>query len=356
MYPLTVRALPLPDELDAAWLDAVLRSSDGFPGARLHSLSAERIGVGFGLDGTVVRATLDGEGVPKTVVVKWTSADNARNEACFYRVVAPGPDLRLATLIAARIDDTAERGILVLSDIGPARQGDTVLGATPSESDALVAAMAALHATYWTAPDAPDAPAPPVVATAPRWLRADEAWEHKLVGSLPRFRELWATRLPSAALDAAMELPERVPRARDELAAAPCTLVHGDLHLDNVLFPGIGPPVIVDWASTYHGPAAVDFWRLLLEGMKTATRRTQQARLVDRYLDALAARGVRYERERLLTDGAHVATLLYAAAVRWTTGPGATREGTPRVAALCESLVRKCAEAVTGEGSISDQT
>lgn len=350
VYAFSMPDIPTPDGLDAAWLDVVLRDSGRFPGVRVRSVTAERIGVGFGLDGTSIRAQLVGDGAPATVVVKWTSAVNVRSEQCFYRHAAPRLDLRLPTLIAAQIDETAGRGVLVLSDIAPARQGDTLLGASPAESDALIDAMAEYHALYWEGRHGSDAPAIPVCSAAPRWLRADEEWRQKLVAALPRFRELWADRLPSAAIEFAADLPTRVASARDGLAAAPRTLVHGDLHLDNVLFIEEEVPVILDWPSAYRGPAGVDFWRLLLEGMTIAARHERQERLVARYLQALESRGVQYDRERLLSDGMHVATLLYAAAALWATGPGAAREDVPRVAALCQGLVRRCADAVTRAG------
>src|SRR5206468_1446096 len=161
----------------------------GMPGARVRSVFAEIIGVGFGLDGTSARLTIDGDGAPATLVAKWCSAANAEREERFYRTVAPRLELRLAKLFACRIDASSGR----------------------------------------------------VVA------------------------------------------------ARDALSRAPATFVHADLHLDNVLFLDDGAPVILDWTDACRGPGAVDFARLLVECMPSASRRARQDSLSARYVAKLAA-------------------------------------------------------------------
>ena len=330
-----------PDALDAAWLEEVLHEGGVLPGARVRCIATQIIGVGFGLDGTSARVTVDGDAAPATLVVKWCAAENARYESHFYRAVAPRLGLRLATLYGARIDEATKRGVLVLSDVAPARQGDTLVGATESESVALTDAMAGFHALYWGAADVP------VLSPVPPWLGGGGLHPDGLVEVLPKFLTEWAERLPPSALALAADLPERVNAVRTSLARSPTTLIHADLHLDNVLVLEDGVPVVLDWPSACRGPAAVDVARLLVEGMTSEARRVQQERLTLRYLAALASRGVTYDIDRMRTDVTCVATLLYAAAVRWAAGPHAVRAGAPRVALLVDALVRNCADAAT---------
>ncbi len=332
--------IPLaPAALDAAWLEEVLREGQALPAARVRRISTQIIGVGYGLDGTSARVSVDGEGVPPTIVAKWCSAENARWEARFYREVAPRLDISLATLLGARIDAAGARGVLLLSDVAPARQGDTVVGATGAESDALTDVMARLHAPFWGGSDLPD------LAPIPRWAGDGPGQAARVAEALPRFLAEWRGRLPPAALVLAAELPERVKAAVRSLGQSPVTLVHADLHLDNVLFLGDGTPVVLDWPSACRGAAALDFGRLLVEGMTSAARRARQSRLMRRYLAALESRGVRYDFEGLRADVGCVATLLYAAAVRWAGGPHATSPDVPRVPLIVESLVRNGADA-----------
>jgi len=326
-----------PDALDAAWIEDVLRDG-GLPAACVRRVATQIIGVGYGLDGTSARVTLEGDGVPATLVAKWSAAADARIETSFYREVAPRLDLRLAALLGARIDDETKRGALLLSDVAPAKQGDTLVGTTDAESDALCDAMASFHATFWGAPE------DPVLATFPLWIDTRCPYD-RIAERLPKFVADWTGRVPPAALDAAMRLPERVPLARASLARAPATLVHTDLHLDNVLFLEGGAPVILDWTDARRGPAALDFARLLIEGMTSAARRARQERLTRRYHAALAARGVAYHFDRLRGDVADAATVIYAAVVLWAAGPDALGPDLPRVPLIVESVVRSSADA-----------
>jgi aminoglycoside phosphotransferase (APT) family kinase protein len=51
-------------------------------------------------------------------------------------------------------------------------------------------------------------------------------------------------------------------RVEELLAGAPHTLLHADLHLDNVLFDERGP-ILLDWARVSRGPAAIDLCELM---------------------------------------------------------------------------------------------
>lgn len=328
-----------PDALDAAWIETALRRGGVLRDARVRGVATEVIGVGYGLDGTCARVTLDGDCVPATLVAKWCSTENAAHETSFYRDVAPRLDVRLATLFATETDASAERGLLLLSDVAPARQGDVLVGATSAESDALTDAMASIHAAYWDDADSPS------LAGLPPW---GGAWPGRRVGeSLPKFVAEWGGRLPPAAIQAALRLPETAPAAVGRLLRAPPTLVHTDLHLDNVLFLEDGSPVILDWTDARRGPAVLDFARLLLEGMTSAARRERQERLILRYHAALASRGAVHDLDRLRADVACAETVIFAAVVRWAGGPDAFGPDVPRVPRIVESVVRRCADAAT---------
>ena len=66
------------------------------------------------------------------------------------------------------------------------------------------------------------------------------------------------------------------------------TLVHADLHLDNVLFEEEGRPVILDWARAARGPAAIDLVELLL-AMASLSRFDDTFHL---YREEMRARGI----------------------------------------------------------------
>jgi aminoglycoside phosphotransferase (APT) family kinase protein len=328
-----------PEALDSAWLEALLRSRS-FPMARLRRVTHEIIGVGFGLKGTSARVMLEGDGVPKTLVVKWAPTKDVQREAHFYEVLAPRLTLRLAQLHGHVTDDRVERGVLVLEDMVETRQGDILIGATPDEADALVDAMARLHARFWDASDAD-------VASLPSWDEVAKKRLSNLAETLPVFLAEWRGRVPDAAFAFATDLVKRTEDAYGELRMAPPTLVHGDLHLDNVLFGTDGMPIVIDWPSASRGPAAADFGHFLAESMSPALRRARQRALAERHLAMLAAHGViGYTAEALRRDAERVMVILFGAAIRWVAGPNAPRPDAPRAPRLADSLLRNTALAV----------
>ena len=75
-------------------------------------------------------------------------------------------------------------------------------------------------------------------------------------------------------------------RVHELLADVPDTLLHGDFHLDNVLFPPTGP-VILDWARVARGPAFLELADVALTGHPSAI-----ADVFATYLAALRESGV----------------------------------------------------------------
>jgi Phosphotransferase enzyme family len=328
-----------PDALDVKWLEAVLRAR-AFPTARIRRVAHEIIGVGYGLVGTAARVTLEGDDSPETLVLKWAATKDVRREAHFYESLAPRLDLRFARLHAYASADEAERGVLVFEDMAPARQGDILLGATAGEADSLIDAMAAFHAQFWGGTDAD-------VALLPSWHDVAEKRLANLAETLPVFLQTWRGRVPDAAFAFAAELPKRTEDAYGELKVAPVTLIHGDLHLDNVLFAADGTPIIIDWPSVRRGPAAADFGHFLAESLTPTLRRARQGALAERHVRALAARGViGYDADALRRDAEHVMVVLFGAAIRWAAGPNAPKPDVPRAPHLAESLLRNTALAI----------
>ena len=104
------------------------------------------------------------------------------------------------------------------------------------------------------------------------------------------------------------ELGERVPvRFRERMddvaafissrgehaTAAGSTLLHGDLRLDNLLFPSAdAAPVLLDWQLLGGGPGAGDIAYFLAQSLPLETRRACEQALLSRYHAALEAAGV----------------------------------------------------------------
>jgi Phosphotransferase enzyme family len=87
-------------------------------------------------------------------------------------------------------------------------------------------------------------------------------------------REEFLSRFQDRLLPACRLLIECIEtverRSNTMLAALPETLLHGDLHLDNVMFEDGGArPVILDWARVCRGPAVLDLCELAFGMVRT---------------------------------------------------------------------------------------
>lgn len=328
-----------PDALDAAWLEAALREDDGLPAARVRGVSHVRIGEGYGWDAQIARLTIDGDATPPTLVAKWGTAATVAVEARFARDVAPRIDVATPRVFLSRVDEVSGKGLLLLEDIAPAKQGDHLVGATDAEVERVVDAMAAFHAPFWGRTD------DPAVAWLPRWKLAEgrEDRVRRTAAAVPAYLERGSARLSPAARDLVERLPERLAEGLAALDDAPATAIHADLHLENVLFRPDGTPVVLDWTDASLGPAAVDFaWFLVFTKRATGPRAVRDA-LADRYVGRLAARGVRgCGAPRMRRDAAHAAVSILALVVRNAASPDFKPPPHPRVADAV-ALERECA-------------
>jgi hypothetical protein len=342
VYPAPVEPPARAEDVDAAWLGAVLRLPPGSPAA----LRAERIGEGFGLGGTAARLHLEGApGLPSTLVAKACRAADGEAEAGFYRQAAPRLDLRLPDFHGWFPDAAGTRGVLLLGDVGPARQGDALAGLPPAEAATVMAAAAAFHAAFW------DRAGDPWLASLPTWTGIRPAKERRIPDAIPVFLARWGDRIPPAARAATERLPRLLRAARAALAPVPPTLLHGDLHADNVLLPAGGPPVILDWPCVERGPAAADFVHFLVEGVTAEVRRSGEGELAAAWTEEASRRGVPGRTAAdLLPEADRAMVLLWSAIVGSAVHREAAPAAPPRREAVIANLVRNGAAFVADRG------
>ena len=225
----------------------------------------EAIGAEYGYASTVARLVrADGS----TCIAKLGSAQDGRRELFFYRELAPSTPIRVPGFVGGAVE--GERSLVLLEEVTGARQGDAE---DRRVGDALpvLLEMARLHRTWWER-------AP---AELPWWGRSCEAMAARVRERRPAFVERWGEHLEDhGVLDG---LEERLDAARWQ---APTTVVHGDLHRDNVLFAAEGP-VVMDWQTVGRGPGAVDVCRWLLEALTVEDRKAREDELLAGYVDEL---------------------------------------------------------------------
>ncbi len=218
----------------------------------------EAIGAEYGYASTVARLfRADGT----TCVAKFATADEGRRERRFYEQIAPSTAVRVPGFLGARDDD--ERSVLFLEDLGHARQGDSECRSL-EDCAAVLKQAAALHRTWRGR-----------VPSLPSWGRGPAAMVERLAEQRALFDRRWGAYLPEPGL---LEgLPARIAAGID----GPPTVVHSDLHLDNVLFDS--GPILMDWQTVAVGPAAVDVARWLFESLTVEQRREHEGELLATY-------------------------------------------------------------------------
>lgn len=263
------------DQVSGRWLGEQL-------GGEVVVRDRRRIGAAHGFASEVVRVRgeLDGQGFD--LVLKLTSGDGARREAWFLGDVGPSLALDVPRLRGVSHDDGSDRAVVVMDHVAGG-QGD-VLEDTPVEAvERLVGGLAELHERFTGGGPAVPRGIPAVVRSAapPRFtlrpsrvrdLRRhrpdllDEATEHVLRGMARAAEDAW-----------------------QHLSAGPRTVVHGDVHADNVLLRPDGRPVLLDWEAIHVGTAAEDVARLAV--VRTDGGPIGPDRVVAAHAAAVTARG-----------------------------------------------------------------
>jgi aminoglycoside/choline kinase family phosphotransferase len=273
-------------------------------GHDVAAIAATPIGdglVGMNLRVQLTYAGATPDGAPATVVVKLPSPDptsratgialrNYEREVLFYAHIAHTVDIRVATCHHGEWDPDSGDFVLVLEDLGPARQGDQITGCGVEHARRAVHELARLHGPRWADPTLHDV----------EWLtRRVDGESAEQLGAMyglfmPGFLATYAKYLDA---DGIALVEAFSPRVVDWVVGddSPLTVTHGDYRLDNLMFgtDDGGPSIAaVDWQTPGHGPALNDVSYFLGAGPLPDERRAIEHELVAEYVDGLAAYGV----------------------------------------------------------------
>jgi thiamine kinase-like enzyme len=316
-----MRAFPLPatpEEVTPGWLTAVLQETSTIGRAKITQVAWERVGEGRGFTGTVARfhlhyaSTPREEGVPSSLIAKFPTApqdvpsayraaqprtlaalqkhyERCAREVWFYQTIAPSGDVPTPRLYYGAADDAAGRVVLLLQDVHAVRAGDVLQGCSSAEVSLVLQAIAPLHARWWANPRLSD------FSWLPQWVGDLRARQERYNQQVGPFLERFGQNLPAFVHEVINRLRFEYERVLTCLAEAPQTLIHADLHLDNILFspPGSDSSVtVLDWQGICLGPAAVDFALFVFGSLTVEQRRAAEDDLLHAYHALLAACGV----------------------------------------------------------------
>lgn len=301
-------AMPVgPQCITPAWLSDVLE-------ADVRGCDVEQIAIGVGLLGRLFRVRLEGApGLPASVVVKLPTLDQqARSALCedlefylrevrFYREIGLANPLPPARPYFAAFDEATHDFVLVLDDLSRLRRADQTIGCTADDAEAVIDGIAAHHAHWWDNERLRSLP----------WLQtySTPAFAAIAIGNYEAGWPVALDRVGSGLSPALRRFGERLPSLMPwllaQFARPPMTFLHGDLRLDQLFFAvtaGDPPVTALDWQITAKGRGAYDVAYFMSQSLATDVRRGCEDRLIERYAERLAERGITYPATELRRD------------------------------------------------------
>ncbi len=275
------------DDLTEAWLAEVL-------GTTVRSVSAERIGAGQ--TSATCRLTLDGDGLPGTMIAKFAQGDldarlrvalAHRTEVGFYRQMADRVSLTTPTCWHSALSEDASSFTLLLEDLSPRQIGRQVDGCTPGQAIAGVEVLAALHASGWREP---------ALRALDFFVPLTEERASFLGGLVSLATEQFVERF-AAVLDENDVLTLRhVAKSIVDFqlwGSDRYSIIHGDFRLDNLMFDALTNEVVpVDWQTVTVANPGRDLAYFLGTCLPTEVRVELEDELVASYHRSLLDQGI----------------------------------------------------------------
>jgi phosphotransferase family enzyme len=307
-----LRVPETPDDLTPAWLTAALAETGVLRRGSVAAVEWERVGGDYGFTGLVARVRLRYEGAdgdaPPSLIAKLPMAvedvvsgyrarqerdpalarryfERCAREERFYREI--GATFAPALYYSA-VDDVRRRVVLLLEDLTGGRQGDVLQGCSIEDVAFVLDDIAPFHARWW----GERAP----VHAFPRGGGDHDARQERYAGQVDLLLERYGDALPPAVRRLLERLRSRLAGVLTALASGPHSLIHADLHLDNVIFDARGDgrsAVVLDWQTASVGCPASDVALFLFGSLRIEDRRAAEAMLLDRYATLIARHGVR---------------------------------------------------------------
>ena len=261
-------------------------------GGLVESFQIESIGFGEGYMSDLYRITLQGTGLPATVILKRPSGDPERLELAtrfnsygreqhFYRELSEHSAIR-----SPRCYFNADYEFLIfLEDAGRWPVIDAASGASFDQAITAITHLAKLHASHW-------ASAPEDVAPFSDGFEAAaldmSSFVHDRLTEFPQSETVkFMKQYAKLSID---YLPLFTSQKQ--------VFSHMDFRLDNMRISG-DDLILFDWGECSLAAPGFDLAYFLLTSLTTRNRRTWEQTLIDNYHQVLAENGIRYRWEEL---------------------------------------------------------
>ena len=291
-------------EVTAEWLTWALRDGNAIKTASVSSLIVEVMGGEKGITGQLVRLQISYDrqeaDAPRSLIAKFSaplpesraqlhSMGFYERELRFYEQLAAATPVRTPRCYFGHLDLESGFSILLLEDLAPAINGDSVRGCTLAEVRGVLQALALVHARWWRSLNLGAMP----------WLRLKSMVAPDAMAAV--FAEAWPSFLAKLSLPvtpAILGMGDWIEQELDHAAGVlfvkePRTLVHNDIQGDNLFFDRDGRLVaVVDWQLTTCARGVVDVASLIRGQLDRELRRKHERDLLQAYHHALVEGGV----------------------------------------------------------------
>jgi len=335
-------SLPVgPEEVTPEWLTDIFRENKIIT-SEVVDANIDIIGQDWGFTGVMTRVQLQyasrEETAPPSVVIKLPTVtrdisstyraaqqqneiaarryfERCASEVAFYQQVAPMNSIAVPRLYYGAADSMTNRVVLVLEDLHNARVGDALHGCSSRDAALVINELAKFHARWWNHPQLD------TFSWLPLWGGDALAAQNRYTQLIGPFLQRFGQRVSRPVREIIDALATNYGAIRQRLQQTPATMIHGDLHLDNIFFhaPEHRPPVtVIDWQSVARGRGAIDLALFLFGSLETETRRAVEDDLLQRYYELLIKGGVTgYSFAQLMEDCQLVLLWLLGANVVW---------------------------------------
>jgi len=289
------------EEVDVAWLTAVLRTSGAIgETVSVSSVDSAPFAVGAGLLSLLYRCSLTFEGGagPETVIVKFPTDDPLQRgmsdllgfyerELVFYRDFADDAPFGTARCHAAIQAEESTDFVVVMEDLSHLDAVDQRDGCSWEQSLESVAKMAKFHALWHDSPN--------LAELAELFLPIKN---EMYLAALP---DLFGAGWERAKIHGAAHLTPELITLGDRWGALigffqehlmePSTVLHGDWRADNLLFDG-EDLYVIDFQIASVGAGVYDLGYFASQSIPSEVRSGRDGELVQLYVDTLSAGGV----------------------------------------------------------------
>ena len=291
-------------EVTAAWLTQTLRDCNAINTASVTSLTVGVVDHKKGITGHLVRLQIDYDqeeaDAPHSLIAKFSSPlPDVRaqfhlmgfyeREVRFYEQLAAFTPVRTPRCYFSNFNAESGFSILLLEDLAPARNGDSVKGCTLAEVTGVLEALASIHTRWWMNRKLEAIP----------WLQLKSMAAPEAMAAV--FTEAWPSFLSKLSFPrtaAILRMGHWIAHSLDLAASVlfvkePRTLIHNDIQGDNLFFDDNGQlSALVDWQLTTYARGAVDVAGLIRGQLDRTLRHQYERDLVQRYHHALVEGGV----------------------------------------------------------------